>query len=65
LIGERGPRGPQGASSAVDEASVLTAVQDNSSEVADAVRSDVLNELCSQMQLSDNSSLSDVGLLAC
>jgi len=39
----------------------MTAIEDN----IDQVKSDVLDDLCTQLQLSDNASLSDVGLLGC
>jgi hypothetical protein len=49
----------------VDEEAVLQAVESDPARVADAVKSDVLSDLCSALQLSNNSSVSDVGLLGC
>jgi hypothetical protein len=62
--GPRGPRGSQGRTGPageVDDEAVLEVLRSNQSEVADLATED----LCSQLQLSDNPDLNDVGLLGC
>jgi hypothetical protein len=68
--GVRGPAGPQGPAGAVNEDNVLTAISDNSSEVASDIQSDLdpdpaqvqsnLDDLCGALNLSD--ALSDTVL---
>jgi hypothetical protein len=60
--GPRGPQGPRGQAGDVDEQAVLDAMDNNADEVK---RISGVDDLCSQMQLSDISEINDIALLGC
>jgi hypothetical protein len=63
--GPRGPQGPEGRQGSVDDESVMEAIESDPSRVADAVKDDVLSNLCDAIQFSDNTSINDLYLSGC
>jgi hypothetical protein len=59
--GFRGPQGRTGPAGEVDEEAVLDVLRSRQDEIENLAT----ESLCSQLQLSDNPDLNDVGLLGC
>jgi hypothetical protein len=60
--GPRGPRGAEGPAGMVDDQAVVDAMDNNQ---ADVRRISGVDDLCSQMQISDISEINDIALLGC
>lgn len=62
--GQRGPEGPVGPSGEVDEDSIAAALE--SGQFEDTIKDlSGVDDLCSQMQLSDIAEINDIALLGC
>ncbi|MCW2986168.1 MAG: hypothetical protein JWR63_3738 [Conexibacter sp.] len=60
--GPRGARGAEGPAGTVDDQAVVDAMDNNQ---ADVRRISGVDDLCSQMQISDISEINDIALLGC